>query len=281
MSIPDSTASAADYWRSAAEQRLLHSYDQPHCWQGKNLKDVQSALALEIDVVAALLCSLRTRYNAAAPVNRLPPEVLTNIFGILKKVDIPPTTKPDGPGYHIGWLRLTHVCSQWRSVALHSPCLWTDVIFSLGSNWAEESLQRSRTAPIVFEFVPSKPWEPRRNLAKINLGALIAQHLHRMRVLNLKTDADSKSIIPICASLRGEAPVLEEIKFSNLPSSLLIGNTRAQAQNHPHERMLSLPIAPRLRRLQLWYFHFLWSSLIFKNLLNLSLGRSHKHSADS
>ncbi|TFY58185.1 hypothetical protein EVG20_g8247 [Dentipellis fragilis] len=277
------TSSAAEYWRNAEEQRLLHSYSQSHySWKGSNATAVQKALALEIDAVGALLCSLRTRYNAVAPISRLPPEVLTTIFGILKKLDPPPNTKPDGPGYHIGWLRLTHVCSQWRTVALHSPCLWTNVIFSLGSDWAEESLRRSRMTPIVFKFVPSKPWAPRRaSLARMNLAGLIAQHLHHMRVLDLRTETDNKGLEFICASLRGEAPVLEKIDVSNLPSSLLINSIRSRAQNHPHGRVLSLPIAPRLRHLQLWHFHFSWSSLVFKNLLYLSLGRSHGHSADS
>ncbi|GLB36599.1 hypothetical protein LshimejAT787_0308870 [Lyophyllum shimeji] len=62
---------------------------------------------------------------AAAPVNRLPAEVLSEIFILLKS-----TIDAEMPPYGAQFLDLTlgRVCSQWRDVAYRlTPALWKEL----------------------------------------------------------------------------------------------------------------------------------------------------------
>jgi hypothetical protein len=88
-----------------------------------------------------------------ARISDLPPEVLVVAFGHLAE-DRP----DDPPGQHARThsrtnFSFTHVCREWRNVALAEPRLWTR-IFTL-STLAEcvlAMLERSRDLPLVMDI---------------------------------------------------------------------------------------------------------------------------------
>ncbi|TFY66892.1 hypothetical protein EVG20_g4201 [Dentipellis fragilis] len=83
------TSSASQYWRDAEERRFTSLSDQPHLLKTERLAVARANIASEIDAVALLMCSLRSRYNATVPVNRLPPEIVAHIFDLAQEHWLP------------------------------------------------------------------------------------------------------------------------------------------------------------------------------------------------
>ncbi|TFK59956.1 hypothetical protein BDN72DRAFT_850952 [Pluteus cervinus] len=91
----------------------------------------------QIQTLRDYLQKLCVARNALLPINRLPPEILLDIFAFVAK----------------GWttrgnlLNLTWVSHNWRDLALGSPTLWTD-ISEQNLTVVEEWLARSGSAPL-------------------------------------------------------------------------------------------------------------------------------------
>jgi len=84
---------------------------------------------------------LRSTVNTIRPVNRLPPEVLAEIFAFLH---------PRILHHYIPLVHATHVCRHWRNVILSTPSSWTWI----NPKWGELltlSLRLSGSAPIEIE----------------------------------------------------------------------------------------------------------------------------------
>ncbi|KAF9564251.1 hypothetical protein CPC08DRAFT_705425 [Agrocybe pediades] len=95
------------------------------------------------------ILALMTQRNTYAPISRLPPELITLIFDWYKKVEsISTKFQYSQP---LRWTRCTHVCRLWRTIALNSPTLWTDIDLN-HLNWAKEALVRSRMAALKISF---------------------------------------------------------------------------------------------------------------------------------
>src|SRR5882762_3057906 len=105
----------------------------------------------DLERLQVSVLSLKARRNALAPIARLPPEALALIFSFV-------SATPDD--YSIGtfvsrvrklsWLKVTHVCHQWREVALAYPRLWGHISFS-SITCTSEMLARSKMAPLHID----------------------------------------------------------------------------------------------------------------------------------
>ena len=90
----------------------------------------------------ASIRALRSRRNSLAPILSLPTEITTLIFSFLR-----PTSSAS-----LKWLRVAHVCHQWREIALNQPLLWSHINFTnLSSVGAAAILDRAKTAPLYLE----------------------------------------------------------------------------------------------------------------------------------
>ncbi|TFY53314.1 hypothetical protein EVG20_g10172 [Dentipellis fragilis] len=217
-------------------------------------------LALEMDAVVQVLCSLHVCYNALAPVNRLPPEVLAHVFSFLQVVDRPSVVEydPHTTEYDIGWIYATHVCRHWRVVALEHSSLWSNILLDLGSRWAKEFLRRARMAPITFKMVELGM------ATGVDVAGTIKQHLGHIREFSIaaRNVGEVHSFLP---SLRGAAPVLEKASLHD--------NVRHRGgSNTP---MLPADLfgrtAPRLRHLKIACFRFSWPTLAFGSISHLDI----------
>ncbi|KAF6761914.1 hypothetical protein DFP72DRAFT_957668, partial [Ephemerocybe angulata] len=96
------------------------------------------------------LWALRCCHNAVTLTCRLPPEILARIFLDLASMGL---SSWYAPNYRVSvsWLRVTFVCRHWRSVALQSPSLWSNIVFS-NTNLAETMLTRSKGAPLTIWY---------------------------------------------------------------------------------------------------------------------------------
>lgn len=119
---------------------------------------------------------LREQRNAACSRTKmLPPEILSNIFGILdvtynlKKVLYP----------HLRWKAVTHVCRAWRHVALNEPTLWSD-FSDVHPRWTHEFLARSKAAPLRLRYYPGlhRPEEHNFLLDTVIKSPERLKHLH-------------------------------------------------------------------------------------------------------
>ncbi|KAH9959020.1 hypothetical protein BC827DRAFT_1090255, partial [Russula dissimulans] len=66
------------------------------------------------------LRTLKSHRNTLAPISRLPPEALAAIFSFVSSSAL------DESG-HLRWIRVTHVCRQWRQIALNYPRFWSNI----------------------------------------------------------------------------------------------------------------------------------------------------------
>ncbi|KAJ7781987.1 hypothetical protein DFH07DRAFT_1055498 [Mycena maculata] len=84
----------------------------------------------------------RIQQNELAPIARLPPEILADIFVRCVPVSMRKVHSD------LSWLNLTRVSSGWRNVALACPDFWSTVILSR-PKWTPVMLARSKMASLI------------------------------------------------------------------------------------------------------------------------------------
>ncbi|KZV73452.1 hypothetical protein PENSPDRAFT_750194 [Peniophora sp. CONT] len=173
---------------------------------------------------------------------------------------IRPTSAHTAHEGSLGWILLTHVCSQWRSVGLSLSSLWGDV-FSMFPKVASTLLSRARDAPLTFdmEFLSSlqpNPFQPCDYLSSFE--NLARQHL---------SSAGTMTFAPL-----GEPSWSWTIKLLYHHEFPLLKDLRAQVSYIPFmhpDYETSVPLAPSLKRLVLNVF----IPFTAPNLTNLELTR--------
>ena len=103
---------------------------------------------------------------------RLPPEILDNIYSFRVVVDLPRKQ-------NLGWIKVSHVCSYWRDVALENTNLWTKINLDLGREWVSEMSMSAKQASLVF-----------KSSCMESSVQLITPHLPRARVIILSGIVD-------------------------------------------------------------------------------------------
>lgn len=93
----------------------------------------------EIQRYEQQILGLRNQLNTLIPIARASPEILLQIFVVMIEDDVWGSMK---------CIPLTHVCRQWRSVALNAPGLWTKLSCK-NLQWTVNMLDRSKTAPLT------------------------------------------------------------------------------------------------------------------------------------
>ncbi|TFK61082.1 hypothetical protein BDN72DRAFT_904416 [Pluteus cervinus] len=115
---------------------------------------------------------LSAKRNALLPINRLPADVLLDIFALVGK-------RPEkGTGRSL--LDLTCVSHDWRELVLGAPTLWT-IITSSNLVWAEEWLARSGLAPLSIGLLDM---EKDFVLASMSHFQSVLAHIPRMKALH-------------------------------------------------------------------------------------------------
>jgi hypothetical protein len=108
----------------------------------------------EIKSLEGPLRALRYPQNELVPISSLPTELIDAIFSLLR---VPGTSSPSTLGGkldHLAWLRVAHVCHNWREVALNQPLFWSHVDFTtVSSAGAAEILAGRKLRPYI--------WRPR------------------------------------------------------------------------------------------------------------------------
>ena len=153
----------------------LHTMAYARCLQVNSLeRDASEVLAL-----------VRSAKNSFAPVNRIPPEILSLV-----------------PDYFGGddkqLIALTHVCRSWRDTFIFRPSLWTQPDFK-NIDKTRAYIQRSQSSPLKLCLGDDKAIDDAYHL--------IIPHLSRVKSLTV----DARALPDVLGHFRCDAPLLETL----------------------------------------------------------------------
>ncbi|KAI0656058.1 hypothetical protein C8Q70DRAFT_1014320 [Cubamyces menziesii] len=107
--------------------------------------------------------------NASTPINRLPVEILAEIF-----LHVAQHARISAPGWH----RILCVCRHWFVVGATMPRLWTRILCAGCTNQLRTSLARSKSIPVDIELTSATP---SRGFTITEVIPIIAPHVHRLQ----------------------------------------------------------------------------------------------------
>lgn len=195
--------------------------------------------------------------NSQQPINRIPPELLAQIFSMIQH-HLPGFLPLVGSGsdYPRGrdWLRILEVCRHWRGVAATFHSLWAIIDNDLRPL---TFLKRSSESLLTVVFGLKRTHFDQHSLAKI------IDELPRIRVLHIDFH-HSGSLLDSSGLLTNSAPNF--VSLSLLPNHqphMAVGLSSTLSK-------LFMGEMPKLKQLCLGYFTS-WPQNYFKNLTHLCL----------
>ena len=150
--------------------------------------------ALEQDALE-VLSMVRSLKNSLAPINRIPPEILSLL---------PDYSDEDDPDSDQVPITLTHVCHSWREIFTSRSSLWTDLDLT-SIDKTRTFIQRSKSSPldIYAGFQDDEAY-----LYLDDALSLVIPHIPRLRSLALYCGAIPEALRNLC-----HAPLLEDLEI--------------------------------------------------------------------
>ena len=249
--------------------------------QANSWERLHQAIDAEIKSLQESIRALKHRRNAVSPISSLPPEVFTTILSFACLPGIPSL---GGKSHHnLARIHVSHVCHQWREIALNQPLLWSHIDFdTLNLEGATEMLVRAKSVPLYLEAT-SAPWcgwefhtdsyhqimrfqtEPQERF-QTEFQACIPHTCF------LSIDAKSRHLSNTLELFISPAPIL---KYLSLVSRGISNNRNRATWDGDHEVFipdtLFEGIAPMLSCLELRNCDISWKSPLLKGLKSLKI----------
>ncbi|TFK69732.1 hypothetical protein BDN72DRAFT_839998 [Pluteus cervinus] len=204
--------------------------------------DDRNRIDQEIAELEARLISLRKARNALAPIARLHPEIMQEIFYL---VHISSEHKGRGS------LLVTWISHKWRELAHHTSSLWSHIDFKR-LEWIENALSRSKHRELEFEL----DCTPRQERDLSPLMSLLLKNISRIRrlVMVSRYGASSQILSESTSEWMAPAPLLVNLQFQRLflPPRIFSGVCPLLQSLHITSCAIdwhTLPITPGLREL--------------------------------
>lgn len=183
----------------------------------------------------------KRQINTLALVYRLPPEILGIVFTILAS----------GILYRpYEWITFTHVCHEWRQVALNTPRAWNRISMRNNFQFMSELFARSKQCPLDVSWL---------TVVDNNVASLVFANFYRMA--SIKMHYVSK---PIQTSFQvpPSAPLLHRLEFYTYEPSLdRVSSVAMLLRNCRMPQLSHLELISRATHT------FSWTDPIFKNSL--------------
>lgn len=173
--------------------------------------------------------------NRLAAVSRLVPEIVSEILIYVAH---------DSIGLGREWLKATHICRDWREIALHSPRVWNHLHLTSNVDCSRELIARSKETPL---YVSTSTIIPDASLD------LVIGQLYRIHTLQLVIVPKATTDIPPHL----DAPELRHLELEDRHLPVM------QHSPCPFEGL----DAPKLEQLCLRFNMFCvpWKSMLFRN----------------
>jgi hypothetical protein len=185
-------SSTAPSTSSLAETNVAATSELDH-------SDAYRILDSQIALMNASIANLKTRRNALAPIARLPPETLTEIFRYVIGLD-----QSEWSSGSLRWVRMIGVCRYWHSVMMESPRLWSCLVFN-DIQITTEMLRRSKSSPLVVKANLSM-----RGIMQKAIELPLA-HMSRIRVLHVQ--GTDELFARLFAAIHQPAPLLQSLRL--------------------------------------------------------------------
>jgi hypothetical protein len=128
-------------------QRNVHVIEDAH--EGKVEYDEEISSNFSIEEIL----SSTTEKRDSAPVQKLPPELMTEVFHIYQNLVFPNgrerLSRRSLDSRVEGVMLLTSVCSRWRQIAISIPGLWSRFSIFVGDKGADLSQENMSTGRFV------------------------------------------------------------------------------------------------------------------------------------
>ncbi|PPQ99592.1 hypothetical protein CVT24_005172 [Panaeolus cyanescens] len=195
--------------------------------------------------------------DCVIPISRIPFEILKEVFLLVAD-----NTWGEEPYSERSWIRVTHVCRYWRTVAVDTAQLWCR-IGSFSSDWIDVQLERSKRALLYVRIPHQLTRKERQRALKV-----LAQP-HRLQSLSVYLHSGQRKH----GAPPQPSPLIKSLLNVAAPSltTLLIGS-----EDLP-DPMCTLPSAlldggtPLLRKLEIRDWDPQWSSPLFVGLTSLKI----------
>jgi hypothetical protein len=202
-----------------------------------------------MNFLADYAVKVRTHYNALAPMDRVPDDVLLQILYLLS-----PSAAFDADVHnfipkHV--LVSTHVCRRWRTLVLNSPTFWSAPLFRWSPDAATTTLGRAKDAPLKVSLTLRKKHY-----------SIINEMFRRLPTIKyLKLDGQAAMLEHYLTHFSHPAPQLEVLKLAcpNLRNPSFIPSTIFSGD------------APRLRTVELTNCAFAADCALLANVTQLTL----------
>jgi hypothetical protein len=224
----------------------------------ETVRRIDQQISANYDTIVQLktaTLSLKTARNAEMLVNRLPRELLVQIF-TQRVSDITFIYQSNARELVKSYIAFSHVCTLWRRLALTTPSLWTAIYF-LHPVWTHETLVRSALVPLTVHLSSLRGHE-----ADVTTMTKLMGHLGRIQKLSLHISPNALDATLL--TMRCSAPLLE---FLELDAALgWEGRKRVVLP-----QKLFAESAPRLRTVAIWRCDFAWDIPVFYNITSLAV----------
>ncbi|KIM35829.1 hypothetical protein M413DRAFT_32185 [Hebeloma cylindrosporum] len=210
---------------------------------------------------------MNRRTNDLAPISQLPVEIFNEIFFLHQQnTMMSDYYRRESEVVTVNWIGITHVCQQWREIALNLPRLWIHLPL-MYPDWTKEMIERSKSAGLIVRVSDSYP-------RKVDaLKELLLPNFSRFEVLDVQRYVNAHVV----------EELFEDIKPTSVPhlSTLILSTEERVCLFYPLHEWLQIMDSQLLNTHSLKRveapFTLRWDLGLFTGLTHLKLG--HKDSS--